>query len=77
MSSNDDSLPNHAPKATLGQGFLLMGGDCAEAFDEVRESVRVVTPKSPSERSEWKQISDLSVVMNSLSTHSINGPLAA
>ena len=40
-------LPYHYPKATLGQGFLLMGGDCAEAFDEfnvdhVRDTFRVI-----------------------------------
>jgi len=34
-------------KASLGQGFLLMGGDCAESFDEfsvnhVRDTFRVI-----------------------------------
>mmetsp|Transcript_44208 Transcript_44208/g.65009 ORF Transcript_44208/g.65009 Transcript_44208/m.65009 type:complete len:506 (+) Transcript_44208:219-1736(+) len=40
-------LHDNIAKATQGQGFLLMGGDCAEAFDEfsvdhVRDTFRVI-----------------------------------
>ena len=41
------SLHEQLARATAGQGFLLMGGDCAEAFNEfnvdhVRDSFRVI-----------------------------------
>ena len=41
------SMQEQLAKATLGQGFLLMGGDCAESFDEfnvdhVRDTFRVI-----------------------------------
>lgn len=41
------TLQEQLAKATLGDGFLLMGGDCAESFDEfsvnnVRDTFRVI-----------------------------------
>jgi len=41
------SLSEALAKATMGQGFLLMGGDCAESFkefnvDTIRDSFRVI-----------------------------------
>ena len=41
------SLSEQLARATQGQGFLLMGGDCAEAFkefnvDHVRDTFRVI-----------------------------------
>jgi len=40
-------LHDHLSKACMGQGFLLMGGDCAESFDDfnvdrVRDSFRII-----------------------------------
>lgn len=45
------TLQEELAKASLGQGFLLMGGDCAEAFNEfsvnhVRDTFRVMLQMS-------------------------------
>lgn len=41
------TLQEELAKASMGQGFLLMGGDCAEAFNEfsvnhIRDTFRVI-----------------------------------
>jgi len=38
------SLQESLAKASQGHGFLLMGGDCAEAFNEVREGEKSELP---------------------------------
>lgn len=45
------TLQEELAKASMGQGFLLMGGDCAEAFDEfsvnhIRDTFRVILQMS-------------------------------